>query len=63
MTLDKVVVELDGFTHGMEYVALSRVKTLNGLGISHLNMQRFLNNNIACKEALTILDNLNEFKN
>lgn len=45
MTLDKAVIELDCFDHGMEYVALSRLKTLSGLGISKINYNRFINYN------------------
>ena len=52
MTLTKVVVELDGFTCGMEYVELSRVKTLSGLSIFYMNMNRFISNKIACEKAL-----------
>jgi len=44
LTMDQAVIELDCFDHHMEYVALSRLKTLNGLGISVLNINRFVFN-------------------
>ena len=51
MTLDKAVIELDCFDHHMEYVALSRLRTLDGLAISYINHQRFINNNIVYQPA------------
>jgi len=33
LTLDRAVIELDCFGFHMEYVALSRLKTLSGLAI------------------------------
>ena len=44
ITLNKVVVDLyNGFEYGMEYVALSRVKSLIGLAISRIKYERFKN--------------------
>jgi len=41
MTLDNVVVDMDGiFEYGQAYVALSRVKSMKGLRISHLDISR-----------------------
>ena len=51
LTLDKAIIELDCFDNHMEYVALRRLKTLNGLAISVLNHKRFINNNIVYKPA------------
>jgi ATP-dependent exoDNAse (exonuclease V) alpha subunit len=51
LTLDKAVIELDCFDHHMEYVALSRLKTLKGLAISALKHSRFINNNIVYQPA------------
>ena len=52
MTLTKAIVELNGFTYGMEYVALSRVKTLEGLAVLKIKNSRFINNKIADPKAL-----------
>jgi len=53
ITLNKVVVDLyNGFEYGMEYVALSRVKTLKGLAISKIKYERFKNRKITCPKAL-----------
>ena len=42
ITLDKAVVDLQScFDYGMEYVSLSRIKTLNGLAIMDINYSRF----------------------
>lgn len=51
MTLDKAEIELDCFDHHMEYVALSRLRTLDGLAISYINHQIFINNNIVYEPA------------
>jgi ATP-dependent exoDNAse (exonuclease V) alpha subunit len=52
-TLTKVVVDLyGGFDYGMEYVSLSRVKSLEGLAISKIKISRFLNNKFTCPKAL-----------
>jgi ATP-dependent DNA helicase PIF1 len=52
VTLEKAVVELNCFGHAMEYVALSRVKSLEGLAISYINLKRFERNNFTSEEAL-----------
>jgi len=52
LTLDRAVIDLDCFDHHMEYVALSRLKTLNGLAISSLKLSRFFNGNMVYKPAL-----------
>jgi hypothetical protein len=51
LTLEKAVIHLDCFDHHMEYVALSRLKTLNGLAINNIKHSRFLNNNIVYAPA------------
>jgi ATP-dependent exoDNAse (exonuclease V) alpha subunit len=51
LTLERAVVELDCFGFHMEYVALSRIKTLNGLAISKLNLSRFFNGKMVYKPA------------
>jgi len=51
LTMDQAVIELDCFDHHMEYVALSRLKTLNGLGISVLNINRFVFNKMVYQPA------------
>lgn len=52
VTLEKAVVELDCFGHAMEYVALSRVKSLEGLAISSINFKRFESNKFTNTDAL-----------
>jgi ATP-dependent exoDNAse (exonuclease V) alpha subunit len=51
LTLDKAVIHLDCFDHHMEYVALSRLKTLNGLAINNIKHSRFINNKIIYQPA------------
>ncbi len=58
LTLEQAVIELDCFDHHMEYVALSRLKSLNGLAISVLKHQRFLNNNIVYQPAYNEIYNV-----
>lgn len=42
MSLDKAIIDLSrAFSHGMGYVALSRVRTLNGLHLLGINPQAF----------------------
>ena len=53
-TLTKVVIDLHGgFDYGMEYVSLSRVKSLEGLAISKIKMSRFSNNKFTCPKAIS----------
>jgi ATP-dependent exoDNAse (exonuclease V) alpha subunit len=52
LTLDKAVIDLDCFDHHMEYVALSRLKTLDGLAICSLKLARFFNGKMIYKPAL-----------
>ncbi len=51
-TLEKAVVDLDCFGNALEYVALSRVKTILGLAITRINYARFIRNTIVCKKSL-----------
>ena len=51
-TLNKAVVDLDCFGQGLEYVALSRVKTMEGLAVSRIATRRFFKNTIVCKDSL-----------
>jgi ATP-dependent DNA helicase PIF1 len=45
LTIEKAVVSLIGcFGYNMEYVALSRIKTLKGLAILNLYIKRFHEN-------------------
>jgi len=56
-TLSKVVIDLyGGFRYVMEYVSLSRVKSLDGLAISKIKISRFLNNKLTCPIALKEID-------
>ena len=55
MSLDKAVIDLDFFGNNMEYVALSRVRTSNGLAILSLNLARFSNRHITCLKSLNEL--------
>jgi len=48
-TLTKAVVDLDCFGNALEYVALSRIKTMSGLAVSRIKLSRFLNNTIVSK--------------
>lgn len=52
VTLDKAIVGLKCFNNGLEYVALSRVKTMQGLAVSRIDAGRFLRNSIVCKGSL-----------
>ena len=46
LTIDKAVISLSGcFAYNMEYVALSRIKTIKGLAILNLDLKRFHSNN------------------
>jgi len=56
MTLDEAICDLDGaFVEGQIYVALSRVKSLDGLFIETINYNLIR----AKKEALEFYENLN----
>ena len=59
LTLETAVLELDCFDHHMEYAALSRLKSLDGLGISILKHQRFTNNNLVYQPAYDEIYNRN----
>ncbi len=57
ITLHKAVLDLTGcFGNGMEYVAISRLKTLDGLAISNLDIKRLNANNITCQKSLNELN-------
>ena len=60
ITLEKEVIDLDCFDYGMEYVAFSRLKSLNGLALSSINYKRFINNNITSPNALIEINYLRE---
>jgi len=51
LTLDSAIIELDCFDHHMEYVALSRLRYLDGLAISKINFTHFLKKNIVYRPA------------
>ncbi len=51
-TLTKAVVDLDCFGNALEYVALSRIKTLEGLAVSRIKISRFISNTIVSKCSL-----------
>jgi len=51
-TLTKAVVDLDCFGYALEYVALSRLKTMEGLAVSRININRFIKNTIVSKCSL-----------
>ena len=56
LTLDKTVIDLGNcFSPAMEYVALSRVKTLEGLAISRIKYDRFVIDKLCSKKALAEL--------
>jgi ATP-dependent exoDNAse (exonuclease V) alpha subunit len=59
LTLDRAVIELDCFGFHMEYVALSRLKTLSGLAISKLKLSRFLNGKMVYQPALNEINREN----
>jgi hypothetical protein len=53
LTIEKAVVSLMGcFGYNMEYVALSRIKTLKGLAILNLDIKRFHENKFICRDSL-----------
>ena len=53
LTIEKAVVSLMGcFGYNMEYVALSRIKTLKGLAILNLDIKRFHENKFTCRDSL-----------
>jgi hypothetical protein len=46
LSIDKAVISLSGcFAYNMEYMALSRFKTIKGLAILNLDLKRFHSNN------------------
>ncbi len=59
LTLDQAVIDLNCFDHHMEYVALSRLKTLNGLAISNINIKRFVSNKMVYRPAFEEIYNNN----
>jgi ATP-dependent exoDNAse (exonuclease V) alpha subunit len=53
LTIEKAVISLAGcFAYNMEYVALSRIKTLKGLAILNIDLKRFNSNKFTCPESL-----------
>lgn len=53
LTIDKAVISLTGcFGYNMEYVALSRIKTINGLAILNIDIKRFNENKFTCPDSL-----------
>ena len=55
MTLDKAVVDMGklNFTHGQIYVAISRVKTLEGLALSSLDERQLSKGKLVDAKVLT----------
>jgi ATP-dependent exoDNAse (exonuclease V) alpha subunit len=57
ITLHKAVLDLTGcFGNAMECVAISRLKTLDGMAISNLDIKRLNANNITCQKSLNELN-------
>ena len=53
LTIEKAVICLTGcFGNNMEYVALSRIKTLKDLAILKIDSKRFHQNNFTCRDSL-----------
>ncbi len=56
VTLDRAVIDLsECFGNAMEYVAISRLRTLNGLAMLKIDLTRFNRNKLACQASLNEL--------